>query len=70
MKRSSNVILVIGEKFFVAPWKALTLDSDNKCFVLQEEKERFKSAPGFDKDSWPNMADQAWAESIRAYYKT
>lgn len=62
--------LTIGEKLFAVPWKALTLDPDNKCFVLNEEKERLKSAPGFDKDNWPNMADQTWAESIRAYYKT
>lgn len=61
--------LTIGEKLFAVPWDALTLDPVNKCFVLNEEKERLKNAPGFDQDNWPNMADQTWAQNIRSYYK-
>ena len=62
--------LGMGEKFFAVPWNALTLDTKNKRFVLKVEKARLKQAPGFDKDKWPNMADQAWAEEIYSYYGT
>jgi hypothetical protein len=31
-------------------------------------KVRFENAPGFNSDNWPNMADQAWADSVNSYY--
>jgi sporulation protein YlmC with PRC-barrel domain len=63
-----GAFLGMGEKLFAVPWDALTLDTERKRFVLNVEKERLKRAPGFDKDKWPNMADQSWANEIHAYY--
>jgi sporulation protein YlmC with PRC-barrel domain len=62
--------LGMGEKLFAVPWNALTLDTKNKRFVLNVEKDRLKGAPGFDKDHWPDMADQSWARTIHSYYGT
>ena len=62
--------LGMGEKLFAVPWNALTLDTVNKRFILNVEKERLKEAPGFDKDHWPNMADTTWATGIHNYYGT
>lgn len=62
--------LGMGEKLFAVPWNALTLDTINKRFVLNVEKERLENAPGFDKDSWPNMADESWATEIHSFYGT
>ena len=62
--------LSMGQKLFAVPWNALKLDTTNKCFVLNVEKERLSTAPGFDKDLWPNMADPAWQRDIHAYYGT
>jgi len=62
--------LGMGEKLFAVPWNALTLDTENKRFVLNVEQDRLKSAPGFDKDKWPNMADQSWVKEIHSYYGT
>ena len=60
----------MGEKLFAVPWNALKLDTENKRFVLNVERERLRDAPGFDKEHWPNMADQAWASKIHEYYGT
>ena len=60
--------LSLGEKLFAVPWEALKLDTENKRFVLNVDKDRLESAPGFDKDHWPNMADTAWAESVNSFY--
>ena len=60
--------LGMGEKLFAVPWNALMLDTQNKRFVLNVEKDRLKHAPGFDKDNWPNMADPSWAKEIHSYY--
>lgn len=62
--------LGMGEKLFAVPWHALTLDTQNKRFVLNVEKESLQNAPGFDKDKWPDMADQSWASEIHSYYGT
>ena len=62
--------LGMGEKLFAVPWSALTLDTKNKRFVLNVEKDRLEHAPGFDKDKWPNMVDESWAKDIHAWYGT
>lgn len=61
-------VLGIGNKLFAVPWQALKLDADNKCFILDVDKERLKNAPGFDKDNWPSMADMQWALGVHSYY--
>ena len=62
--------LGMGQKLFAVPWNALKLDTQNKRFVLDMDKDRLKSAPGFDSDHWPNMADPTWAKGIHSYYGT
>ena len=62
--------LGIGEKLFAVPWEALKLDTINKRFVLNVDSEKLESAPGFDKDNWPNMADEKWADHIHGFYGT
>jgi sporulation protein YlmC with PRC-barrel domain len=72
-------ILGIGDKYFAVPWRSLsfipkgqttagTLKEDH-C-VLDVSKEALKSAPGFDKQNWPNLADRNWRASIDQYYGT
>jgi len=62
--------LGMGEKLFAVPWQALHLDTVNKRFVLDIDKQRLQSAPGFDKDAWPDMADTQWANQIHSFYGT
>lgn len=60
----------IADKLFAVPWSALKLDTVKKCFLLDVDKERLESAPGFDKDDWPDMADPSWQNTINSYYGT
>lgn len=62
-------ILGMGDKLFAVPWSALRIDGENKNLVLNVAKDRLKDAPGFDKDNWPNFADQTFARSISDYYR-
>ncbi|MGZ8270061.1 MAG: hypothetical protein ACXW1T_02660 [Methylophilus sp.] len=41
----------MGEKLFAGPWEALSLDTENKRFILDVGSSRLESAPGFDKDN-------------------
>jgi len=67
---SSGGFLGVGDKYFAVPWNALTLDVDRECFMLDIDKDRLESAPGFDKDAWPTMADQSWALGVHEYFGT
>ena len=63
-------VLGMGNKLFAVPWNAMTIDQDEKQFVLNIDKARLENAPGFDKDNWPDMADQTWGSNIYSYYGT
>lgn len=65
---SAGGFLGIGDRLFAVPWKALTLDRENQRFMLDVDVERLKSAPGFDKEQWPDMADASWNSSVESYY--
>ncbi len=60
--------LGFGNKLFAVPWQALNLDSENKRFVFNVDKERLENAPGFDKDNWPNMSNPEFQTEVNAYY--
>lgn len=60
--------LGIGDKLFAIPWEAMTLDTEEKCFVLNVDKEILKEAPGFDKDNWPATTDDEWLLDVYEYY--
>lgn len=62
--------LSLGEKLFAVPWSALTVDTENKRLVMDTDEDRLKTAPGFDADNWPNMADATWEKSVHGYYGT
>ena len=48
--------LGMGDKLFAVPMKALSLHPTEKSFVLNTTKDHLKTAPGFDKDKWPDFA--------------
>ncbi|MCY1419376.1 PRC-barrel domain protein [compost metagenome] len=65
---SFKSFLGLGEKLFAVPWRALTLDTEQKRFTLDVDRNRLKDAPGFDKGHWPDMADQHWQLEISRFY--
>ena len=62
--------LGMGEKLFAVPWQALQLDTVNKRFVLNVDKDKLQTAPGFDPSAWPDMSDVGWSNQIHAFYGT
>lgn len=67
----SGGFLGLGGKLFAVPWTALQLDTERHAFVMDAPRERFEDAPGFDKDHWPDVADDAqWHRDVHAHYRT
>ena len=60
--------LGMGDKLFALPWSAFSVDTTEKRFILNVDKELLKQAPGFDKAHWPNMTDREWGAGIYKYY--
>lgn len=63
--------LGIGDKLFAVPWSTMTLDIDEKAFILDIDKEMLEDAPGFDKDDWPETIseDDTWLVTVYEYYE-
>jgi sporulation protein YlmC with PRC-barrel domain len=60
--------LRMGNKLFAVPWSALSVDEDEKCIILDVDKRTLETAPGFDKDNWPDMADKSWGTEVYRHY--
>jgi sporulation protein YlmC with PRC-barrel domain len=54
------VIIVYGgfmslnQKYFAVPFAALTVDTEQHAFLLDQGRSVFEENPGFDKDHWPD----------------
>src|SRR5258705_3811562 len=59
--------LGMGSTLHAIPWSALTLATDEKCFLVDITAEQIKNEPGFDKDQWPSMADAQWCATVHQY---
>jgi sporulation protein YlmC with PRC-barrel domain len=60
--------LGLGDKLFAIPNGALQMLNSEDYAVLTMDKGRLKDAPGFDKDNWPNLADETVATGIYEFY--
>jgi len=61
-------ILGIGDRLFAVPWSSLSIIPGGENVVVQEERQKLASAPGFDRNRWPAMSDPAWSSEIRSFY--
>ncbi len=60
--------LGMGDKLFAIPWHALKVLPEEHAFLLEVDQETLKTAPGFDKNNWPDMADPQWGSQIYNFY--
>ncbi|WP_373086190.1 PRC-barrel domain-containing protein [Sneathiella sp.] len=60
--------LGMGDKLFAVPPQAINVDTERKCLVFDIDKDRLENAPGFDKDNWPNMADESFRNEVYGHY--
>lgn len=58
----------LGDKYFAFPWKSISYDAAQSCFILNVDKANLKEANGFNKDSWPDMSQRVWQQSIATAY--
>jgi hypothetical protein len=69
----------VGAKYTAAPWTTLRLvfkgtktangtTAAHDYFVLDIGKDALKNAPSFEKDRWPNFADNEYVGTIDRFY--
>lgn len=66
----SGSFLGMGGKLFALPWNSIRYSANDECFILDVDKERFKKAPGFNKDHWPDLADKTYGTTVSTFYGT
>lgn len=59
--------LGIGEKYFAIPYDMLEISTEDHAFILDQDKETLKNAPGFDKDHWPDTNSHSY-EAYGTYW--
>jgi len=60
--------LNLGNGLYAMPSDAFTLSSDHKHLVTGIDRQKLSGAPHFDKNSWPNLTDTAFASQVYQYY--
>lgn len=61
--------LGMGDKYFAIPWNAFKFNLPPESrIVLNVDKKLLETAPGFDKDNWPDVANSDWGKSIYKHY--
>jgi len=59
----------VGNKLFGIPLSSLTMNIDENIYILDIDKERLKEAPGFDRDKWLNLSNEARTEYAACVYE-
>jgi sporulation protein YlmC with PRC-barrel domain len=65
---STGGFLGVGDKMHAVPWTAIRTNTGTDNFMLDVDKDRLRSAPGFDQSSWPNVNDPKWSSENRRYF--
>ena len=61
--------LGMGNKLFAMPWEAFEFSATENKLILNVDKEKLKTAPGFEEgEKWPDFSDTRWGEGIYNYY--
>ncbi len=73
--RVAYVVLSFGrvnwmpnDKLFAVPWEVLSISFHDKKFILNVSQEALKSAPGFDRNNWPDLGDFDWLAKVYRSY--
>jgi len=59
---ATSTLGAVNKKVFAVPLAALTLDTENECFILDIDQERLESAEGFDAKTTPEQPDPLFAK--------
>jgi len=63
-------VLGIGNKLFILPWSSLEFNQNTNEILLNVQREVLENGPGFEGNSWPDLADPEYAAEIHRYYGT
>lgn len=66
--RIAYVVIESDDKLFAVPWQSFAPSATGTELVLNISKDKLKSAPGFSKNSWPDMANPQWGTEVHRYY--
>ena len=58
----------VGSEFYAIPWAVLEYCTDNNGFKVNISKDDIEKAPGFNKENWPDFADESWDKSNNDFY--
>lgn len=61
---------LFSNKYFAVPFEAMRFDTAGENIILDVDENWLDNAPGFDKENWPDKADNSFVNDMHSYYKT
>lgn len=61
---------LFSNKYFAVPFEAMQFDTVKERIIIDVSEDWLDNAPGFDKNNWPNTADNSFVSDVHSYYKT
>lgn len=55
-------------KMYAVPWDVLQMAKDERCLLLDFDRQAIENIPTFDEHSWPNLADRHWGAATYAFF--
>ena len=65
---STGGFLGVGERLHAVPWRSLQTDTGADNFLLDVDRDKLRSAPGFDASSFPDVNDPKWSSENRKHF--
>ena len=56
----------LGEDYYAFPWRSISYNKAEECFILNVDKSKLKKEYGFNKNQWPDVA--TWSTTVDRYY--
>ena len=67
---STGGFLGMGDRLHAIPWSSLRTDTGKDNFLLDVDRDRLRSAPGFDQANWPDVNDPKWSDENRRHFSS
>lgn len=65
---STGGFLGMGDRLHAVPWSAFQTGAQDNERILDIDKARLKTAPGFSSGSWPDLSDPSWRDSNNRFF--
>jgi hypothetical protein len=62
------LVVAYDDKFVLVPWSSARVDFGNRTVTVDIERDRFRDAPTFTREAWPDLSDSKYVDKVYKFY--